>query len=151
MDCTLFPLYHSCVYRSNGDNQPIVANALYDFNAERNDEMSFSAGDELVCVCVCACVVCLHVSVCVCVCLHVYVCGVCMSLHVYVCGVCIIVRVPIVMHICIFLSACVRILSSVGTCMWAFLSTCMYMYMYLWYMYLSYRCLLQASYKVDGS
>ena len=37
------------MYRSGSDNQPLVARALYDFTAERTNELSFSVGDELVC------------------------------------------------------------------------------------------------------
>ena len=35
--------------RTNSDGQPVIARALYDFNTERSGELSFLAGDELVC------------------------------------------------------------------------------------------------------
>ena len=34
--------------RSGSESQPLVARALHDFTAERSNELSFSAGDELV-------------------------------------------------------------------------------------------------------
>ena len=42
-----FHLFFLC--RSNSDGQPVIARALYDFNSERSGELSFLAGDELVC------------------------------------------------------------------------------------------------------
>ena len=35
-------------FREGNDGQPITARALHNFTAERNSELSFSAGDELV-------------------------------------------------------------------------------------------------------
>ena len=35
-------------FRSGNESQPLVARALYDFTAERGNELSFSVGDELV-------------------------------------------------------------------------------------------------------
>ena len=40
------------LFRPGSDNQPLVARALYDFAAERGNELSFTAGDELVSVCI---------------------------------------------------------------------------------------------------
>jgi len=34
--------------RPSGEGQPLVARALYNFHTDRTDELSFSAGDELV-------------------------------------------------------------------------------------------------------
>ncbi len=36
------------LYRSSSSNQAVVVRAKYDFCAERSNELSFSAGDEMV-------------------------------------------------------------------------------------------------------